>query len=68
MKEEFKLTSNELREYLRRSPSDCHRALMKEYGRYVYAIVFNKLRNCGTEEDIEECVSDVFADLFIRFE
>ncbi len=68
MKEEFKLTSNELREHLRRSPSDCHRALMKEYGRYVYAIVFNKLRNCGTEEDIEECVSDVFADLFIRFE
>ena len=41
---------------------------MQEYGRYVYAIVFNKLRNCGTEEDIEECVSDIFADLFIKFE
>ena len=62
------MTSNELRELIKSSPADCHRALMKEYGRYVYAIVFNKLRNCGTEEDIEECVSDVFADIFIKFE
>lgn len=62
------MTGNELRELLSTSPSECHRALMKEYGRYVYSIVFNKLRSCGTQEDIEECVCDVFADVFIKFE
>lgn len=62
------MTGSELKKMLDRSVAECHRALMKEYGRYVYAIVFNKLRGCGTREDIEECVSDVFADIFIDFE
>lgn len=62
------MTGNELRELLGTSPAECHRALMQEYGRYVYSIVFNKLRSCGTQEDIEECVCDVFADIFIKFE
>ena len=62
------MTGSELKNMLDRSPTDCHRALIREYGRYVYAIVFNKLRSCGTQEDIEECVSDVFADIFIKFE
>lgn len=62
------MTSKELSDMMRRSPDDCHRALVKEYGRYVYAIVYNKLRGCGTDEDIEECVSDVFADIFLKCE
>lgn len=62
------MTGNELRELLSTSPAECHRRLMKEYGRYVYAIVFNKLRSCGTREDVEECVCDVFTDIFIKFE
>ncbi|SHM17715.1 RNA polymerase sigma factor [Ruminococcus flavefaciens] len=62
------MTSNELKAMLERSPAECHRALVKEYGKYVYAIVFNKLRNCGTREDIEECVSDVFATIFMKYE
>ena len=62
------MTGSELRDLLSTSPAECHRALMKEYGRYVYSIVFNKLRSCGTQEDIEECVCDVMADIFIRFE
>ncbi|NLT09822.1 MAG: sigma-70 family RNA polymerase sigma factor [Ruminococcus sp.] len=62
------MTGKELRELLSNSPSECHRALMQEYGKYVYAIVFNKLRSCGTQEDIEECFCDVFADIFIKFE
>ena len=60
------MTSRELAEMMQRSPADCHKALVREYGRYVYAIVFNRLRGCGTKEDIEECVSDVFADLFMK--
>ena len=62
------MTSRELAEMMQKSPADCHKALVREYGRYVYAIVYNKLRNCGTSEDIEECVSDVFADLFMKCE
>lgn len=62
------MTGSELRELLGRSPAECHRALMQEYGKYVYSIIFNKLRSCGTQEDIEECFSDVFADIFIKFE
>ena len=62
------MTSSELRTLYRTSVSDCHRALMQEYGRYVYSIVFNKLRLCGTREDIEECFSDVFADIFIMLD
>lgn len=62
------MTSSELKVLYRKSVSDCHRALMKEYGRYVYSIIFNKLRLCGTREDIEECFSDVFADIFIKLD
>ncbi|MCR4887833.1 MAG: sigma-70 family RNA polymerase sigma factor [Ruminococcus sp.] len=62
------MTSRELADMMQKSPADCHKALVKEYGRYVYAIVYNKLRGCGTNEDMEECVSDVFADLFMKCE
>ena len=62
------MTSSELRTLYSTSVSDCHRALIKEYGRYVYSIIFNKLRLCGTKEDIEECFSDVFADIFIKLD
>ena len=62
------MTSRELTAMMEKSPVACHKALVKEYGRYVYAIVYNKLRGCGTNEDIEECVSDVFADIFMKCE
>lgn len=62
------MTSRELAAMMQKSPADCHKALVMEYGRYVYAIVYNKLRSCGTNEDIEECVSDVFANLFMKCE
>lgn len=62
------MTAKELNDLMRKDPDEMYRALMKELGRYVYVIVFNKLRSCGTEEDIEECVSDVFAELFIAVE
>lgn len=62
------MTSRELTAMMKKSPVSCHKALVKEYGRYVYAIAYNKLRGCGTNEDIEECVSDVFADIFMKCE
>ena len=62
------MTSKEVADMMKKSPGSCHKALVREYGRYVYAIVYNKLRGCGTNEDIEECVSDVFADIFMKCE
>ena len=62
------MTSKELADMMKQSPETCHKALVREYGRYVYAIVYNKLRGCGTNEDIEECVSDVFSDIFLKCE
>ena len=42
-------------------------ALFEEYCNYVYAIVYNRLRGIASREDIEECVSDVFADVFFGY-
>ena len=62
------MTGTELKELFRESPEKCHRELMREYGKYVYAIVFNKLRSCGTQEDVDECFCDVFTEIFIKIE
>ena len=48
-----------------KSPEQAHAALFDEYYRYVKTIVFNRLRSFSNE-DIEECISDVFADVFFR--
>ena len=46
-------------------PEKAHSALIDEYYRYVKTIVFNRLRNFPVE-DTEECMSDIFADVFFR--
>lgn len=62
------MTDAEYRELYSSSPAAAQQALFEHYFNYVYAVVFNKLRSCGTHEDIEECVSDVFSAVFIRYE
>lgn len=52
----------------RRSEDLAYRALFDEYGDYVYTIVYNKLHSSGSREDIEECVSDVFAKVFFSYD
>ena len=49
---------------MKRSQREGHRALFDEYCNYVYAVVVNVLRNCGSREDMEECVSDVFVKIY----
>lgn len=44
---------------------DRYRKIFDDYYRYVYAIAFSKLKNCGSDEDAEDCVSEIFADLFV---
>ena len=59
-----RMTDQEFREHMKRSPEECLKAIFNEYCNYVYIIAATKLKSCGTTEDIEECVSDVFTEVF----
>lgn len=58
------MTDSEFKSLVAESKVRAHRALFDEYCGYVYAIAVNKLRCCGSREDIEECVSDIFASVY----
>ena len=58
------MTDRELKAGMKKNPKKVRSAVFEEYCNYVYAIVINKIRNFASREDIEECVSDVFADFF----
>ena len=58
------MTDAELRRLLISSPRDGRQAVFDLYVNYVYAIVWSKLQGCGSREDAEEIVSDVFAEVF----
>lgn len=45
---------------LRRNPEKGLDKLMDIYAGLVYTIVYSKLKTFGTQQDVEECVSDVF--------
>ena len=62
------MTDNEYRKMYDKDPRKAQTALFDEYLNYVYAIVYNKLRSCGSSEDIEECVGDVFSAVFISYD
>lgn len=62
------MTDNQLRILIKESPEKGHRLLFDEYYSYVYVIVYNRLKNCGTREDIDECVSDVFSGIFLCYD
>lgn len=62
------MTESELRLAIVRSKKDGFKALFLQYYSYVYAIVWNHIRKTGTHEDAEECVSDVFMDVFGQFD
>lgn len=60
-------SERELRDLAAQSQEDGFRAIFNQYSRYAYAIIWNHIRGVGTQEDAEEGVSDVFADLFQSF-
>ena len=61
------MTDKEYRKLSEKSESLAQNKLYEEYINYVYTIVYNKLRSCATNEDIEECVSDVFLAVFLNY-
>ena len=58
------MSDPEWAELLDKSPDHAYEQLIDCYGNYVYAIVISKLGRVGTREDAEDCVSDVFVDIF----
>ena len=62
------LTDSDLNALMQKSAEIAHRRIFDEYSGYVYSICANKLKSCGTKEDIEECVSDSFAAIFRYFD
>lgn len=55
------------RKNLTESKDTAFRMLFDEYCNYVYTIVFNRLRSCAEKEDMDECVVDIFADVFAGY-
>lgn len=62
------MTGNEYCALHRRSPDKAYDELFECYCDYIHAIVFNKLRSVASREDIEECVSEIFADIFFDYD
>lgn len=59
----MRVQDNEWRELLRSNPEKGLKALMKQYGGLVYAVVKRCLPEFG-ETDIEECAADVFSEFY----
>ncbi|WP_303835178.1 sigma-70 family RNA polymerase sigma factor [Ruminococcus flavefaciens] len=59
---------SEYQQLLKIDKNKAQRTIFDEYLNYVYTIAFNRLRSCGSREDIDECVSDIFTDVFGSYE
>ena len=55
------MTDSEWEQLLCSSP---YETLIDQYGNLIYAIVLNKIGNCGSREDVEDCVSDIMVEVF----
>ena len=62
------MTHEEFRDKNKTSSEQAHKELFEAYCGYVYTIVFNRLRSVAAREDIEECVCDVFADVYCYYD
>lgn len=61
------MTEADLRKEVIRSEENGFRLLFQQYQSYVYTIVWSRIKNVCTKEDAEECISDVFAEVFLHF-
>lgn len=58
------MNDSELIELIKKSPDEAFGEIIGQYGSLVYAIAANKLHLCASSEDIEDCVSDIFVEVF----
>ena len=59
------MTYDEYTKKVLASVVSARRAVFDEYCAYVYTVVRSRLISCARNEDVEECVSDVFAEIYI---
>lgn len=62
------MTHSEYRLLWEADKARAQQTLFNEYLNYVYVIVYNRLRGCGSREDIGDCVIDVFMDVFSSYD
>ena len=62
------MTHSEYRLLWATDKARAQQTLFNEYLNYVYVIVFNRLRGCGSREDIGDCIIDVFMDVFSSYD
>ncbi|MCR5141702.1 MAG: sigma-70 family RNA polymerase sigma factor [Ruminococcus sp.] len=62
------MTASDYSALCKQSPDKAYKTLFDEYCNYVYAVVNSKLRSCASREDIEECVSDIFAEIYTKYD
>lgn len=58
----------DFRREIKISRDNAHRMLFDEYSSYVYTIIYNRLRSIAKREDLEECMSDIFAEIFLAYD
>ncbi len=58
------MNDNEILELFSSSPKKAYAQIIEQYGNLVYAITANKLNLCANSEDIEDCTSDIFVEVF----
>lgn len=58
------MTDAEWFDLIRKFPQKAHYILIDQYSNFVYAIVLSKLKGTAGREDIDDCVSDVFVEIF----
>lgn len=62
------LSDIDLIKVIKQNPEKGLDLLMKNYIKLIYSLVHNKLYNKWSKEDIEECVSDVFYNFYIKLD
>ncbi len=62
------MTDREIHLMIVNSRKDGFKALFQQYQSYVYTIVWSRLRTVGTAEDAEECIRDIFAQIFLHYD
>ena len=62
------MTHSEYRLLLKTDRNKAHKMLFDEYLNYVNTIAFNRLRSCASREDINECVMDIFLDVYSSYD
>ena len=61
------MSEDELRALVSRHKESGFRHIFQQYQSYVYSIVWSHIKSVCSTEDAEECVSDVFAAVFLHF-